>query len=121
MSRRDAARLVAINALVSLALLVAGACWMQAAQRPAMATLDVAELYRLEEAHATAALVNHKASDAERGAAVAHAATFGAEMTALIEALPAECRCVILSRGAVVGSRHPVPDLTADARRRLGL
>ena len=49
------------------------------------------------------------------------AADFGTEVSALFQALPDECRCVVLARGAVVGAAPPLRDLTPDARRRLGL
>ena len=56
-----------------------------------------------------------------RATALKHASTFGMEVTHLLEALPGECRCLILARGAVVGQVNELPDLTPDVRRRLGL
>ena len=121
MTRRDAATLLALNALVSVALLAVGAHWMLRSQKAAFAVLDVAELYRLKESQVSAVLVNHTTSETERAAAIRRAAAFGTELTALIEALPQECGCLILARGAVVGATAPLPDLTPNVRRRLGL
>lgn len=125
MTRRDAALLIAINAVVSAvvsaALMALGATWLQRTHRPAFTTLDVAELYRLEESQVAAVLVKRDASEAERAGAIQRAAAFGAEVSTLIEALPEECGCLVLNRGAVVGSVPRLPDLTPDVRRRLGL
>ena len=121
MTRRDAAYLLALNALVSVALLTAGAHWVFGPQKTAFAVLDVADLYRVKESQVAAVLVNHNASETERTTAIARAAAFSTELTALIETLPEECRCLVLARGAVIGATPPLPDLTADVRRRLGL
>ena len=121
MTRRDAAYLLALNALVSMALVALSAPWLLRSQQTAFAVLDVAEIYRVKESEVAAVLVNHNVSEAERAAAIARAASFGTELTALIEALPEECRCLVLARGAVIGAAVPLPDLTPDVRRRLGL
>ena len=121
MTRRDAAYLLALNALVSVALFAIGAHWAFGPQKTAFAVLDVAELYRAKEARVAAVLVNHNATETERATAITHAAAFGTELTALIETLPEECRCLVLARGAVIGAIAPLPDLTPDVRRRLGL
>ena len=124
MTRFDAARLIAINAVVSL-LIVGGALswsqWMQRSQRPTFGTLDVAELYRLKESQVAAVLVKRDIGDLERAMAIQRAAVFGAEVSKLIEALPQECGCLVLTRGAVLGSGAQLVDLTPDVRRRLGL
>jgi hypothetical protein len=53
--------------------------------------------------------------------AIQRAAAFGAEVSKLIESLPEECGCLVLTRGAVLGSGAQLIDLTPDVRRRLGL
>ena len=121
MTRRDAALLIAINTLLSALMLAPGALWMVQEQRPSFAVLDVAELYRVKERQVAAVLVKRDASDAERTAAIQRAAAFGSEVSTLIAALPAQCGCLVLTRGAVVGAGARLPDLTADVRRRLGL
>ena len=121
MTRRDAALLIAINALVSLALACGVSIWVQRTQQPTFATLDVAELYRLKESQVAAVLVKRDIGDTERTVVIQRAAAFGEEISKLIEALPAECACLVLTRGAVLGSSAQIVDLTPDVRRRLGL
>ncbi len=121
MNARQAALLVATNAALSIALLAGYAHWLAPAKPPTFAVLDVGELYRLKENQVAAVLVKRDASDEERASALRHAASFGQEVTTLIQALPEECRCLILARGAVVGPAPLLPDLTPEVRRRLGL
>ena len=121
MTRLDAARLIAINAVVSLAIVAGAALWMQHNQKPTFGTLDVAELYRLKEAQVAAVLVKRDSGDAERILAIQRAAVFGAELSKLIDTLPEECGCLVLVRGAVLGSGAQLVDLTPAVRSRLGL
>ena len=124
MTRFDAARLIAINTVVSL-LIVGGVSswsqWKQRHQRPTFGTLDVAELYRLKESQVAAILVKRDGLDAERILALQRATSFGAEISRIVETLPQECNCLVLMRGAVLGSSTQLVDLTPDVRRRLGL
>ena len=121
MTRLDAARMIAINTVVSLALAAGVAAWMQRTQKPTFGTLDVAELYRLKEAQVAAVLVKRDSGDAERILAIRRAAVFGAELSKLIDTLPEECGCLVLVRGAVLGSGAQLVDLTPAVRQRLGL
>ena len=121
MTRLEAARLIAINTVVSLALAAGVAAWMQRTQKPTFGTLDVAELYRLKEAQVAAVLVKRDSGDAERILAIQRAAIFGAELSKLIDTLPEECGCLVLMRGAVLGSGAQLVDLTPAVRQRLGL
>lgn len=118
MTIRHIALLTALNALLTLG--VAAYVWL-APTGTAFAMLDVAELYRLKERQVAAVLVKRDASDADRAAAIQHAGNFGAELAAVVESLPQECRCLILVRGAVTGSSRQLPDLTPLVRQRLGL
>ena len=86
MTRRDAALLIAVNSLLSLAM-----------------------------------VVKRDTSDTERAMAIQRVAAFGGEVSKLIESLPEECGCLVLTRGAVLGSGAQLIDLTPDVRRRLGL
>ena len=91
--------------------------------RPALdiATLDISELYRLKETQIATLLVKREASDAERLAHLKQAADFATELTTVLKALPQECGCLVLARGALIASTPPARDLTPDVRRRLGL
>ena len=121
MNARAAALLVGVNALVSAVLIALVHLWLVPERLPALAVLDVAELYRLKELQVTAVLVKRDASDEERAGALRRAAGFGTEVSTLLQALPGECRCIVLARGAVMGSEPLLQDLTPDVRRRLGL
>ena len=109
------------NALVSAAFLIVYALWLSPPPPPRLAVLDVAELYRLKETQVAGIIVGRDASDEQRLAALKHAHTFGAEISAMIQALPEECRCLIFARGAIVSQDGVLPDLTPEVRRRLGL
>ena len=121
MNARAAALLVGANALVSAALIALVHLWLVPERVPAVAVLGVAELYRLKELQVAAVLVKRDASDKERASALRRAAGFGTEVSTLLQALPSECRCVVLARGAVIGSEPLLRDLTPDVRPRLGL
>ena len=121
MNARSLALLVGVNALVSAGLIALVQVWLAPERAPALAVVDVAELYRLKEAQVAAVLVKRGASDEERAGALRRAADFGTEVDALFQALPDECRCVVLARGAVVSAAPSLRDLTPDVRRRLGL
>lgn len=121
MTARAALVVVIVNALLSAALLAAYATWIAPSRSPRLAVLDVAELYRLKEREIAAVLIKTDAIEADRLNALKRASEFGTQITTLIEQLPAECGCLILARGAIVGSSTTLPDLTPTARQRLGL
>ncbi|MBE0612138.1 MAG: hypothetical protein IH604_00575 [Burkholderiales bacterium] len=121
MNVRTALLLLLASALINAALLLAYAVWIAPPRAPRLATLDVGELYRLKETQVAAVLMKGEATDEERISALKRAGAFGAEVTTLIQALPEECSCLILARGAVIGERQALPDLTPEVRRRLGL
>lgn len=110
-----------LNALVSAVMLGSYATWIAPPKTPSLAVLDVAELYRLKEIQVAASLVKSDTTDADRAAILKNVQGFGVEVTRLLQALPEECACLILARGALIGKNAQLPDLTADVRRRLGL
>jgi len=120
-SAKSACVVLLANALLSAVFIAAYALWFAPAQTAVFAVLDVAELYRLKEAQVAAVLVKHEASAEERALALERATAFGLQVNTLIESFMAECRCLVLARGAVVGPAPLLPDLTPQVRRRLGL
>lgn len=121
MRGRNVATLIALNALIACALIGAAGLWLMPRPLPALAVLDVAQLYQSKESQIAAVLVKPDSSEAERAAALREAAGFGTEMSTLLQTLPHECRCIVLSRGAVISAEPALPDLTPGVRRRLGL
>lgn len=109
------------SALASACVATGVAWWMHNKQRPAFATLDIAELYRLKERQVAAVLVQRDGSEAERLLAIQQAAAFGPQVSKILETLPQDCDCLVLAPGAVLGSGTQLVDLTPDVRRRLGL
>jgi hypothetical protein len=95
--------------------------WNTAHATPRIATLDVAEIYRLKEKQFTALLLKPGASEAERAQAIDLARTFAADLTALTQSLPRECGCLVLTQAAVVGGGNDITDLTPQIKRRFGL
>ena len=112
--------LVLINVLVTVTLIVTYGLWL-APSRPRLATLDVVELYRLKEAQVRAVLMKSGATEQERENALKQASGFGEEIARLIDLLPADCGCLVLARGALIGRAQDVPDLTPEVRRWMGL
>ena len=88
---------------------------------PKIAMLDIAEIYRLKESEFAALLIKPGASEADRAKAIELARTFGTELVALTDRLPAECNCLVLTKPAVVAGGNSVPDLTPEVKRRFGL
>ena len=121
MSAKHVVMLALLNAALSVALLSVYALRFAPPSPPRLAVLDVAELYRLKESQIAAVIMKRDGTDAERIMALKRAQDFGTEVSAVIQALPTECRCLILARGAVVSDASLLPDLTAQVRQRLGL
>ena len=121
MTLKAALVVMSANALVCVTLITSYALWIAPSRAPRLALLDVAELYRLKEREIAAILLQSDATEETRTQALKRASGFGVEITALIEQLPRECRCVILARGAIIGSAEILPDMTPAVRQRLGL
>ena len=121
MTSKAALVVLSANALMSVALISSYALWIAPSRPPRLALLDVAELYRLKEREVAAILLQRDATEEARTQALKRASGFALEVTALIEQLPTECRCVILARGAIIGSADTLPDMTPAVRHRLGL
>ena len=88
--------------------------------RPApvrFATLNVAELFT-ERQQALAKLVTESGDEGATQQAIEVAKAFGRQLEAEALALPRECGCIVLVRGALVGGQD-VPDYTDVVRQRM--
>jgi hypothetical protein len=81
------------------------------------ATLNVAELFS-ERQRELARLVSENGSEAATEKAVESARAFGKQLEAEALALPRQCGCIVLVRGAVVGGTA-LPDYTDLVRQRM--
>ena len=122
MSRSTAALLLGLNAAISLGLVLATS-WLLPSTGPRIATVDVVALYRAKEGQVTAQLLRRDASDNDRATALREAAAFGEQIERLVASLPADCRCLVFTQGALIGSGAGgrITDLTPQLRRQLGL
>jgi hypothetical protein len=121
-SRNELALIVGLNAAVSLGLVLA-ASWLLPTSGHRIASVDIAALYRAKEGQVTAQLLRREASDTDRAAALREAATFGEQLDRLVARLPTDCRCLVFTQGALIGSGtgNRIADLTPQLRRQLGL
>lgn len=110
-----------MNLLLSAGLVAAALLWIHQTRPPSIAVLDVAELYRLKEAQVTALLVEPRTTDTQRAQALRQVTEFGQEVASLMQTLPQTCRCLVLARGSVLARSTDLPDLTDEAKKRLGL
>ena len=122
MSRSTVALMLGLNAAISLVLVLA-AFWLLPNTGPRIATVDMAALYRAKEGQVTAQLLRRDASDTDRASALREAAAFGEQIERLVASLPADCRCLVFTQGALIGSGagSRITDLTPQLRRQLGL
>jgi len=121
-SRAAIVAVLAASAAVSL-LVSASVALILPAGTSAIATVDIASLYRAKEGQVTAQLLRRDASDTDRAAALREAAAFGEQLDRLVARLPADCRCLVFTQGALIGSGtgNRIADLTPQLRRQLGL
>ena len=89
-------------------------------QLPKLATVDLAALYREQEAAFTGVVSQDNVTDEARQIAIGRAEAFARVLPGALEELSQDCGCTVLSSNAVAG-RHGVIDLTAELRRRIGL
>lgn len=111
-------------AMVAAALLAATAVvatYEITVARPArlVAVVDLADVYRREEAR-LAAQLTHAATDAERAHVLATAQTFAQRLPGALAALSRECGCAVFVRGALASAPPGTRDLTAPLQRALG-
>lgn len=80
--------------------------------------VDVATVYREQEASFTAMVTGDHVTDTDRVRALDRAEAFGKRLPAALAELADACRCVLLPANAIAG-RYAVVDYTADLRARV--
>lgn len=96
---------------VALALTV---LWMRHyPPRPKLAVVDIALLVKEREEQISKQVLRPGVTDDDRKQAYDRIAAFGRDLDAVLSALPAHCRCVVLNKAAVIGDAE---DLTAFVR-----
>lgn len=83
--------------------------------------VDLAAVYRVKEAQFSAQIGKGDPSEAGRKRAVEDAQRFALALPAQLEALSAQCGCVVLAANAVASRPAQVVDLTPDLLRAAGL
>jgi hypothetical protein len=82
------------------------------------ATVDIGELVRIKQLQTTLAMLQPGVTDKERGAVYDQITAFGQQLDGTVKKIQADCNCVLLVRGAVVGG---LPDYTENAKALVGL
>jgi len=107
----------AVSVLISAVTVLA---YDRAVARPSqqIGVVDLSDVYRSKEAE-FAKLVTASGNDDDRRAAHESAAQFARRLPTALEELPAECKCLVMLRSAVVGRTPNVIDLTAALKLKL--
>ncbi len=122
--RRMHTRLLVATILVSAslsALMVAGAAWWARQHQTRMATVDLQAVLDAKRASFAERITRPNVTDRDREDALAETGEVGAQMSAALKALQAECGCILLTRAAVIGAYAEVEDLTPALMARLGM
>ena len=112
--------LVAVSAVVAVAAVATYHYWLLTPQLPRLATVDLATLYREQEAAFSRVVSQEGVTAGEREQAMARAEAFARSLPDALEELSQACACTVLSSNAIAG-HHGVVDLTDALRRRVGL
>jgi hypothetical protein len=116
-------KIVAANtAIILLIVALSLFAYERLVRIPAMriGVVDLADTYREKEAQFVANVT--KASNPnDPNLALEFAGKFTQDLSQALEAFPAECRCLVLVKAAVVGRPENLIDLTPDLRLKVGL
>jgi hypothetical protein len=119
------AALALLVVAMSVVLSLAATRYINSAQRASMATVDLVSIVEDQQLLMTERLVSAKSSGqagdmAERERqTLADLEQFSRAIDGAVVALQHDCRCVLLTKAAVIGSASV--DLTGDLRTRLGM
>jgi hypothetical protein len=107
--------------LIAVAAALAGAVAGRLLQgEPArFAIADVEEVFAIAQLQMTDLITGKDVSDREREQAFELASQFGPKIEAALDAIQADCRCLLLVRGAVARGR--LPDYTDGLKRAIGV
>lgn len=83
-----------------------------------LGVVDVATVYREQEASFTAMVAGDHVTDVDRMRALDRAEAFGKRLPVVLAEIAAECRCTLFPANAIAG-RYAVVDYTADLRARV--
>lgn len=86
--------------------------------RTAMATVDVASVFKAKEQQFSKLLIAAQ-DDAGRDKAMAVARDFADRYPRALEELAAECQCLLVDRSVVIGHPQGLPDITDRLRAKV--
>lgn len=110
---------VAAGVSMVVALSTVGCLMATGIGKSKVATLDLSGIVEIEQMRMTALMMRKDTTEDERMRAMSRAKTFGASLTNTIAELQASCKCVIVTRNAVIGQADL--DLTEEAKAKLGM
>lgn len=114
-----ATALVAGAVSLVVALATVGGMTAAGVGKSKIATLDISGIVEIEQMRMTALMMRKETTEDERMRAMSRVKGFGASLSNAITELQASCKCVIVTRNAVIG--QPDLDLTEAAKAKLGL
>lgn len=120
-ARALSAPLWAAIGLIAVAAALAGAVAVHAVQGqpPRFAIADVEEVFSIAQLQMTDLVTRKDVTDREREQAFELASQFGPKIEAALDAIQAECACLLLVRGALARGR--LPDYTDGLKRAIGV
>lgn len=90
-------------------------------QRVSIAVVDLAGVFRAKEEAFGKLIGGDKAEPKARQAAIEDAQRFSRDMPGHLQALSAECQCLVILANAVASRRQGTVDLTPALRSKVGL
>lgn len=115
---------LSLQVLVAVLVVTLGLVVFQRANARAahpIAIVDVAAIYMAKEKEYTALLTKSGATDEDRRKAVLMAGEFAKALPEALAQMPAECRCMVLVKGAVAAPGADTQDLTAALAGKVGV
>lgn len=111
--------LVVVISLAMAAAVVFGVRAWDKQHQPRFGVLDIAAIMKAKESQFTAMILKPGATDDDKKKAYELVRSFGTDLSAIIKALPDECRCIVLNKAAFVAGA--ADDLTPGVKLKLRL